>query len=1118
MYCTVALWYSAAESMATQPSDSTEFPAEVILKPLALVGLSGLDTINNAVHRAVWDAFSSNRRTDRASVRFKLLPNTFEFPVVKPKRNSYEWYIPKGILKKNWIHKHVSSIPAVVVIFYDMEWNDPQWNEKIIECASRVQSIRAAVEGHATRVAVVVVQSGLSPPPSEYMLGAERAQALCSACEIQSKSLFVLPHNDHLMGYIIRLENAFYDIAQNYYHHETKNIKQHRDHLNKTTHQYLFVRHQFKLGYLNELKQDHSTAHKHYMHAYNNLLETRTVDTNIHEVRTVAGYINYKLCKLLFVLNLPRDAITQLKTHIERYKNRVGPTELLFEHYAWIARQYSAFGELFDEAISAGLPATRSQHPGFYYQLAAQFTAKRRQAMRSVCTEALQYPPPPDPMEGIVEFYGQRPWRPGRLSADPHDPQKEQAAVLALQYNERVFNHSAMIISFLGSAISQFKTFHSPRMRKQLVVEMANEYFYCADYGKALTLLSHMLWDYRREKWWFLASHVLNRAIQCAYLSAKIQDYLQLSIEALSLHIQVPNNDKDRIFRNIMTVLNLNIPAPEPDLPASSQNKAMELWQVAIEKEPLTVAVDMANITSFLEVKPKFTQQRYKMDETIEVELYVRLTYATVLDIKKAYITISSHTETIEIPITDNNISTISLVGGKVKKFVCHFKSNPLDNGSDLQIKNVSFVLDSDRKRKIVMNFKMDDTKVAVLITHPELLHFILSPKADYEFDCIVPLTTTSITARECRLSLAVTNSSPALQGEWFPTLFTITNNEDSSVYDVKIALSLLSSPDNPNPESVTELGLKEGEPQGQPLQTSVGSISKSSSHSNMFYLKTNRTATTTVQIRVSYMIDLPEISKLECVRDFTTKITVIKPFEVSTNFVAMNFKPISKCFVDDPFIVMPQIKILSPWELLIVDTELEVTDCFKYSDKIRPPSCISNLEVAEKNVASDAVCIQAKYKPKDLPTRVGLYNITWRRKSNTGSQPVMSSTALSGLPIDDCPISVEVNYPEVVELLTSVPLKCTLIGKSDNPVRLNLIVEGTDAYMFSGYKKLSVTVPPNDKVELCYNIHPLVPGNTTPPRLKATLVGDSSKQEIVTEMFDKIFPSSIFVMPKYNK
>lgn len=122
--------------------DQIELPLELTVKPLSLVGISGLDTLNNAVHKAVWDTFTSNRRVERAHVQFKLIDNAYEFPVVKPKRNSYEWYIPKGILKRNWMTKHLNDIPAIIAIFYDLDWNDTQWNEKVIECASRVQSMR----------------------------------------------------------------------------------------------------------------------------------------------------------------------------------------------------------------------------------------------------------------------------------------------------------------------------------------------------------------------------------------------------------------------------------------------------------------------------------------------------------------------------------------------------------------------------------------------------------------------------------------------------------------------------------------------------------------------------------------------------------------------------------------------------------------------------------------------------------------------------------------------------------------------------------------------------------------------------------------------------------------
>lgn len=82
----------------------------------------------------------------RAAIQFKLLPPTYDLPVVKPKRQSYEWYHPKGILKRNWILKHVHVLPAVIVVFQDLEWNDPQWTEKQYECMSMMQTIKNSTQ------------------------------------------------------------------------------------------------------------------------------------------------------------------------------------------------------------------------------------------------------------------------------------------------------------------------------------------------------------------------------------------------------------------------------------------------------------------------------------------------------------------------------------------------------------------------------------------------------------------------------------------------------------------------------------------------------------------------------------------------------------------------------------------------------------------------------------------------------------------------------------------------------------------------------------------------------------------------------------------------------------
>ena len=43
------------------------------------------------------------------------------------------------------------------------------------------------------------------------------------------------------------------------------------------------------------------------------------------------------------------------------------------------------FGDLFDEAIKLGLTAIQTQHPGFYYQQAANHATIRKQQVAALC-------------------------------------------------------------------------------------------------------------------------------------------------------------------------------------------------------------------------------------------------------------------------------------------------------------------------------------------------------------------------------------------------------------------------------------------------------------------------------------------------------------------------------------------------------------------------------------------------------------------------------------------------------------------------------------------------------------------------------------------------------------
>lgn len=60
---------------------SLKFPEELLLPPRCLIAISGLDVRNNAVHRAVWDEFTSGgRRTERKPVVYRNMPPDHLYP------------------------------------------------------------------------------------------------------------------------------------------------------------------------------------------------------------------------------------------------------------------------------------------------------------------------------------------------------------------------------------------------------------------------------------------------------------------------------------------------------------------------------------------------------------------------------------------------------------------------------------------------------------------------------------------------------------------------------------------------------------------------------------------------------------------------------------------------------------------------------------------------------------------------------------------------------------------------------------------------------------------------------------------------------------------------------
>lgn len=135
--------------------------------------------------------------------------------------------------------------------------------------------------------------------------------------------------------------------------------------------------------------KDHEVALRLYKTAYNNLLDINSQVGSLtigsippvspFEVRSVADYISYRTCHIQFLLNHPREAITQFRKHIDTFKQHTKSPEYAFEHAAWLSQQYLLFADLFSQAVTQGVKTSKSQHPGhYYYEAAMQMIVRRK--------------------------------------------------------------------------------------------------------------------------------------------------------------------------------------------------------------------------------------------------------------------------------------------------------------------------------------------------------------------------------------------------------------------------------------------------------------------------------------------------------------------------------------------------------------------------------------------------------------------------------------------------------------------------------------------------------------------------------------------------------------------
>ncbi|XP_042323158.1 trafficking protein particle complex subunit 11 isoform X2 [Sceloporus undulatus] len=1038
-----------------------DFPVELCCRPMAFVTLTGLDVVYNAVHRAVWDAFCANRRADRVPISFKVLPGDHEYPKCRTKRTSYEWYIPKGILKTGWMNKHLNMVPALVVVFYELDWDEPQWKEKQSECATRVEIVRQSLQGRNTKVAVVLIQKKTPLPPGEDVIASERAAALCNACDLSGKSLFVLPHTDHLVGYIIRLENAFYEHAQTYYYTEIRRVKSHKEYLNKTTHQLLFVRHQFKIAFFSELKQDTQNALK-----------------------------------------------------------------------------FQAFGDLFDEAIKLGLTAIQTQNPGFYYQQGAYYAQERKQLATTLCNhEPAAIYPSPDPLEtqtGVLDFYGQRPWRQGILSFDLNDSEKEKVGILALQLKEKKILHSEIIIALLSNAVAQFKKYKCPRMKSHLMVQMGEEYYCAKDYTKALKLLDYVLCDYRSEGWWTLLTSILITALKCSYLMAQIKDYITYSLELLGRASTLKEDQKSRIEKNLIKILMNESPDPEPDCDPASVKAAQKLWADRVSLAGSNIfTIDVQDFVPFVQCKARFHAPSFHVDSPVQFDIYLKADCPHPIRFSKLCVSFNNQEynqycvmeEVCErSDILESSMQeTLCLIPGKTKKFTFKFVAKTEDVGKKIEITSVDLLLGSETGRCVILNWHGGGGDAAssqeALLAARSFKRRPKLPDNDTHWDSLTVQASTMIISRVPNISVQLSHEPPALTNEMYCLIVTIQSHEKTIAKDVKLTAGLKPGQDaNLTQKTHVTLNGTEMCDDSYPAllpDIPVGDLEPGEKLEKTIYIHCGTVGTRMFLVYVSYLVSATIEGKeilCKCHRDETVTIETVFPFDVAAKFISTKFEHLDKVFADIPFLLMTDIISASPWALTIVTSQLQLSPSMMPVDHLA--SYVENVVLQTSESASECFCLRCPpVTAGQGGVATGSYVITWKRTSAVKSTPVVNTViTLPHVIVESIPLHVNADLPSFGRVRESLPVKYHLQNKTNLVQDVEVSVEPSDAFMFSGLKQIRLRILPGTEQEMLYNFYPLMAGYQQLPSLNINLL---RFPHFTNQMLRRFIPTHIFVKPQ---
>ena len=147
----------------------------------------------------------------------------------------------------------------------------------------------------------------------------------------------------------------------------------------------------------------------------------------------------------------------------------------------------------------------------------------------------------------------------------------------------------------------------------------------------------------------------------------------------------------------------------------------------------------------------------------------------------------------------------------------------------------------------------------------------------------------------------------------------------------------------------------------------------------------------------------------------------------------------------------------------------------------------------------------------QDLP--IGRYVVQWKRNDNCEQEIESHAKTTFEMPIVKVAVSslyITSELPPYGVVRTPLTLSYNLTNRTDLLQELLVIMEPSDAFMFSGNKQLHIKILPGRTYKLNYVLYPLLPGESVAlPQLKLSSIRLTLTEDL-SSTIQRLVPKSI--------